>query len=63
MNRCTNKLFENTIEGCIKNGRKTFYNILIDKEEIIDLLVTYQESSFDSLVDCIIEMGDSGTPL
>lgn len=39
-----------------KKGRKTFYEIVINKEEIINLLITYQESFLDSLVDKVIEM-------
>lgn len=50
------KLQENNIIGFIKKGRKTFYNILIDKDEIVNLLITYQESFFDSIVDKVIEM-------
>jgi predicted transcriptional regulator len=50
------KLLENNIIGYLKNGRKTSYNILIDKEEIIKLLITYRESFLDSLVDNVIEM-------
>jgi len=50
------KLEQNNIIGFIKKGRKTFYNILIDKEEIIKLLITYQESFFDSVVDRVIDM-------
>lgn len=41
-----------------KRGRKTFYSIKINKEEIIDLLVTYKESFLDSLVDRVIELWD-----
>ena len=44
------------IIGFIKKGRKTFYNILIDKNEIINLLITYKGSFLDSLVDRVIEM-------
>ncbi len=50
------KLQENNIVGFIKNGRKTSYNILIVKEEIVKLLITYQESFLDSVVDRVIEM-------
>ena len=50
------KLEENNIVGFIKDGRKTSYNIVIDKEEIIKLLITYQESFLDSIVDRVIEM-------
>ena len=50
------KLEESNIIGFIRKGRKTYYNILINKEEIINLLITYQESFFDSLVDRVVEM-------
>lgn len=50
------KLEENNIVGFIKKGRKTYYNLLVDKEEIIKLLITYQESFLDSLVDRVLEM-------
>ena len=52
------KLEESNIIGFIRKGRKTYYNILINKEEIINLLITYQESFLDSLVDRVIEMWD-----
>ncbi len=50
------KLVENNIIAATKKGRKTFYTIIIDKEEIIKLLITYRESFLDSLVDRVIEM-------
>ncbi len=50
------KLEGDGIVGFIKKGRKNFYNILIDKEEIINLLITYKESFLDILVDRAIEM-------
>ncbi len=50
------KLKESNVVGFIRTGRKTYYNILINKEEIINLLITYKESFFDSLVDRVIEM-------
>jgi predicted transcriptional regulator len=40
----------------VKSGRKRFYTVKINKEEIIKLLVTYKESFLDSLVDKVIEM-------
>lgn len=52
------KLEESNIIGFIREGRKTYYNILINKEEIIKLLITYKESFLDSLVDRVIEMWD-----
>ncbi len=50
------KLVDKHIVGFVNKGRETFYNLLIDKEEIIKLLITYQESFLDSLVDRVIEM-------
>ncbi len=50
------KLEESHIVGFVKEGRKTSYNILVGKEEIIKLLITYQESFLDSIVDRVIEM-------
>ena len=52
------KLMEGNIIGFAKKGRKTFYNILIDKEEIIKLLITYKESFLDSMIDGVIDMCD-----
>jgi len=39
-----------------RKGRMTFYRISISKEELRNLLVTYQESFFDKLVDRVVEM-------
>ncbi|MFH1404289.1 MAG: winged helix-turn-helix transcriptional regulator [Candidatus Altiarchaeota archaeon] len=50
------KLVKNNVVNAIKEGRKTRYHILADKEEIINLLITYKESFLDSLVDRVIEM-------
>jgi predicted transcriptional regulator len=50
------KLKDSNIIEFIKKGRKTFYNIIVDKDEIVKLLITYQESFLDSLVDRVIEM-------
>ena len=50
------KLVEKNIIRSIKERRKTFYSIIIDEEEIIKLLITYQESFLDVLVDSVIEM-------
>jgi predicted transcriptional regulator len=50
------KLEEEKVIEFIKKGRKTFFNILIEKEEIIKLLITYQESFLDSIVDKVIDM-------
>jgi predicted transcriptional regulator len=53
------KLEKESVIGFVKNGRKKLYNILIDKNEIINLLITYQETFFDKLVDNVIEMWDT----
>jgi predicted transcriptional regulator len=53
------KLEDANIVGFVKKGRKTYYNILIDKTEVMNLLITYQESFFDKMVDNIIEMWDT----
>jgi DNA-binding transcriptional ArsR family regulator len=50
------KMEKNNIIESRKDGRKTFYTIVIDTEEIINLLLMYQESFLDSLVDRVIEM-------
>ena len=50
------KLEEHAIIQSKKTGRKTFYKLLTDKKEIMALLITYQESFFDSLVDNVVEM-------
>jgi len=41
-----------------KKGRKTMYRIIYDKDALIKLLITYQESFLDNLVDHVIEMWD-----
>lgn len=53
------KLGDENLIGSIKKGRKTYYSLLADKAEIINLLIVYKESFFDSLVDNVIEMWDS----
>ncbi len=52
------KLEENSIIGFARAGRKASYTILISREEIINLLITYKESFLDSLVDRVVEMWD-----
>ena len=52
------KLMEGNIIGFAKKGRKTFYSILIGREEVIKLLITYKESFLDSMIDGVIEMWD-----
>ena len=53
------KLEDANIIGFVKKGRKKYYTILIDKDEVINLLITYQESFFDSIVDNIVEMWET----
>ena len=50
------KLEENDIIIAERRGRKTFYRLLADKSEILNLLVIYKESFFDKMVDHAIEM-------
>jgi predicted transcriptional regulator len=50
------KLESNGIIKPKKTGRKSLYQIMIEKKEIIALLITYKESFLDSLVDNVIEM-------
>jgi len=50
------KLQLNNIIKAKKQGRKTFYQVSYDKNAIINLLVAYQESFVDKLVDRVIEM-------
>ena len=54
------KLEDANIIGFVKKGRKTHYNLLSDKNEIMNLLIVYQESFFDNIVDNLVEMWDSG---
>ncbi|MEN9626218.1 MAG: hypothetical protein RL557_546 [archaeon] len=41
-----------------KEGRQTYYKLAIDKQHIMNLLIIYQESFFDSLVDKAIALWD-----
>lgn len=50
------KLENEHIIRFIKHGRKTCYDLLIDREEIISLLITHRESFLDTLVDNVVEM-------
>ena len=50
------KLEDAGIVGSVKEGRSKSYNVRIEKEEIINLLITYKESFLDTLVDRVIEM-------
>ncbi|MFH1643538.1 MAG: winged helix-turn-helix transcriptional regulator [Patescibacteria group bacterium] len=52
------KLENKKIVTSIKNGRATNYRLLIDKKDVMNLLVTYQESFLDSLVNKVVEMWD-----
>jgi len=42
----------------IKKGRKTYYKLTVNRDEIVKLLIIYRESFFDSLVDRVVEMWD-----
>ena len=50
------KLQQEGIVKADKQGRKTFYKLTSGEKEIVNLLITYQESFVDSLVDRVIEM-------
>ena len=39
-----------------RKGRKTTYLLKVEKDEIIKLLITYQTSFMDALVDRVVEM-------
>lgn len=54
------KLEENNIVSFIKRGKIKNYNILVENNEIVKLLIAYKESFFDALVDGVIEMWDMG---
>jgi len=54
------KLEESNMIGFVKKGRKTHYNILVDRNEVMSLLITYQESFFDTVVDNIVDMWEIG---
>ncbi len=41
-----------------KLGRNKNYKLLVNNDEVVNLLITYRESFFDSLVDNIIETWD-----
>lgn len=49
------KLEEEQIIKTSRKGRKTFYALLFNKSSIMNLLITYQESFFDTLVDNVIK--------
>jgi len=50
------KLLSKSVIKANKDGRTTKYNLSIDKNEIMNLLITYQESFLDSLVNKAVEM-------
>jgi predicted transcriptional regulator len=50
------KLEESNIVSSVKKGRIKSYTILPDRDEIISLLITYQESFLDAMVDRVVEM-------
>jgi len=50
------KLQQEGVVKADKQGRKTFYKLTCDEKEIVNLLITYQESFVDKLVDRVIEM-------
>jgi predicted transcriptional regulator len=50
------KLDQEQIVGFVRKGRETQCSLLIDEKEIVQLLVTYQESFYDTLVDNVIDM-------
>lgn len=50
------KLESAGVLGSARHGRKTFYSLLVDKNRIANLLISYQESFLDKLVDNIVEM-------
>jgi predicted transcriptional regulator len=50
------KLEEESVVHGSRSGRTVHYTLIIDKEELIKLLITYKESFFDDLVDRVIEM-------
>lgn len=50
------KLQQQGIIKAERKGRKTFYKLICDEKEIVNLLITYQESFVDTLVDRVIEM-------
>ncbi len=50
------RLEEEKIISRVKINQKTKYNLLINKNEIIKLLITYRETFFDNVIDNVIEM-------
>ncbi len=52
------KLEKEQIIKSERKGRKTFYTLLVKKEELGRLLITYRASFLDAVVDRIVEMWD-----
>ena len=50
------KLIHSDIVSTAKSGRRTFYSLHVDKEKIMKLLITYQASFLDAMVDRVVEM-------
>lgn len=50
------RLEEEKVISIIKKRGKTSYNLMINKDEIMKLLITYQQTFFDTLVDNVVEM-------
>ncbi len=50
------KLIKNSIVEKIRRGKNTFYKLKYDRNKIIKLLISYQKSFLDNLVDKTIEM-------
>ncbi|HII88651.1 TPA: winged helix-turn-helix transcriptional regulator [Candidatus Woesearchaeota archaeon] len=53
------KLEESHVVTCSKEGRTTRYSLSIDKEELVKLIITYQETFLDTLVDRVVEMWEA----
>ena len=49
------KLKIKNVVSSIKEGKNTKYKLVINKQQIINLLIVYQESFLDSLVNKVIE--------
>ena len=52
----TKKLLENNIIVTKKEDKKTQYRIATDEKELMNLLITYQKTFLDTMVDNVIEM-------
>lgn len=53
------RLVQEQIITATKQGRKTFCSLLVNKNEIVKLLITHQESFLDHMVDRVIEMWEN----